>query len=158
MKKRIDWWDVYFSFVFVLLVFIAYRLVVLSGTPPRMVSIWDAFLMMLATFRLTRLVVYDSIMRWFRNFFEDGKPYTFLGTLKTLVNCPWCMGLWFAVVVSGAYFYAPFLWFFIFVLALSGAATFIQLITNFIGWSAEYKKRLAQNIPPKDETQGGTCG
>jgi len=141
MRRRIDWWDIYFFFFFIVLVYIAYRIVVLSGAPPRTVALWDAFLMMLATFRLTRLIVYDSITRWHRDFFEDSQPYTLTGTIKTLINCPWCMGLWFAVIVAGAYFYAPFLWFFIFVLALSGAATFVQLITNAIGWSAEYKKQ-----------------
>lgn len=143
MKKRIDWWDIYFSVFFILLVYIAFRIIVLSGTPPQSVSPWDAFLMMLATFRLTRLIVYDSITKWFRDFFEDAQPYSLTGTLKTLINCPWCMGLWFAAVVAAAYFYAPFLWFFIFVLALGGAATFVQLITNFIGWNAEYQKRKA---------------
>ncbi|MFQ5541000.1 MAG: DUF1360 domain-containing protein [Candidatus Paceibacteria bacterium] len=145
MQKRIDWWDVFFSLLFIFLVYLAYRILVSSGTTPQSVSMWDAFLMMLATFRLTRLIVYDSITRWFRDFFEDGKPYTFLGTLKTLINCPWCMGLWFAVVVAGAYFYAPFLWFFIFVLALSGAATFVQLGANWVGWSTEYQKRKVLN-------------
>ena len=140
MEKRIDWWNVIFSFIFIALAYGAYRLVWSLGSAPTSISIWDAFIMMLATFRLTRLVVYDAITRWFRDFFEDGKEYTLLGTIKTLVNCPWCIGLWFALVVSTAYFINPFLWFFIFILALGGAATFVQLLANMIGWNAEYRK------------------
>lgn len=157
-QKRIDWWNIYFTLFFILLVYIAYRIIVLSGTAPSSVSVWDAFIMTLATFRLTRLAVYDSITKWVRDLFEEGKPYTLVGTLKTLIHCPWCMGLWWAAVVAAAYFYAPFLWFFIFVLALGGAATLVQILANMIGWSAEYKKRMVQSIPPKDDVRGGTCG
>jgi len=126
---------------------------------PQYISVWDMTIMALATFRLTRLVVYDAITRWFRAFFDDAKEYTFFGTIKTLINCPWCVGLWFALVVTVAYFLSPFLWFFIFVLALGGVATFVQLVANLVGWSAEYKKRVVQGSATKDnEDRGGTCG
>lgn len=141
MKKRIDWWNIFFILFFIAIVYVAYELVTYSGVRPTSVSVWDAFLMTLATFRLTRLVVYDSITSWVRVFFEDGQPYTFSGTVKTLINCPWCTGLWFAAVVAAAYFVAPFTWFFIFILALGGAASTLQIAANALGWTAEYKKR-----------------
>lgn len=141
MKKRIDWWNIFFTLFFIGLVYFAFEFINWSGGTPRTVSVWDSVLMMLATFRLTRLVVYDSITKWIRNWFEDGEEYTFMGTLKTLINCPWCVGLWFASVVAAAYFAAPFTWFFIFILALGGAASFVQIIANGLGWNAEYKKR-----------------
>lgn len=140
MEKRIDWWNILFTAFFIVFVYAAFELAASSGVTPHSVSMWDAFLMMLATFRLTRLVVYDSITRWFRNFFVDAKEYTFLGTIKTLINCPWCIGLWFAVIVAAAYFVTPFAWFFIFILALGGAATLVQLSANLLGWNAEYRK------------------
>lgn len=148
MIQRIDWWNIFFTLFFIYIVYVAFEIATLSGVTPRSVSVWDAFLMMLATFRLTRLVVYDSITRWFRELFDDGKPYTLIGTIKTLVNCPWCIGLWFAVVVSAAYFAAPFSWFFIFILALGGAASTLQIIANGIGWNAEYRKRKTHDKYP----------
>ncbi len=139
--KRIDWWNLFFIVFYFGVVFAAYRVVVGSGADPRAVSGWDTLIMLLATFRLTRLVVYDKITRWVRDWFEDGAEYTLVGTIKTLINCPWCIGLWFAAVVSAAYFIAPFSWFFIFILALGGAASLLQIAANGLGWSAEYKKR-----------------
>lgn len=121
--------------------YVGYTLVVTRGGNPQYISVWDATIMALATFRLTRLVVYDAITRWVRDFFEDAKEFTFMGTVKTLINCPWCVGLWFALVVATAYFTSPFLWFFIFVLALAGVASFVQLTANLVGWSAEHRKR-----------------
>lgn len=140
MKKRIDWWSIFFSLFFVYLMYFGYRIVIVDGGVPQYISVWDATIMMLATFRLTRLVVYDSITKWLRDLFEDAETFTFLGTIKILVHCPWCMGLWFALVVATAYFTSPFLWFFIFVLALGGMASFIQVLANLVGWSAEHKK------------------
>lgn len=157
--SRIDWWNVFFTLFFIALTFLAYRILIETGSAPQEISLWDATIMALATFRLTRLVVYDAITKWFRLCFEHGEERTFVGTIKTLINCPWCMGLWFALVVATSYFIWPPLWFFIFVLALGGAATLMQLTANFTGWSAEYKKRMVQNITPKEgEHPGGTCG
>jgi len=158
MKIRIDWWNIFFTLFFVVLTFIAYRLIILTGSVPQNISLWDAVIMTLATFRLTRLVVYDAITRWFRACFVHGEEYTFVGTIKTLINCPWCMGLWFALIVATAYFIWPPLWFFIFILALGGAATLVQLLANGIGWNAEYKKRLVQGMPAVEDGKHGTCG
>lgn len=144
-KKRIDWWNLAFSLFFILLMYWGYTIVTTFDGVPRSVSVWDATLMTLATFRLTRLAVYDSITRWVRDFFDDAKEFTFFGTIKTLVNCPWCMALWFALIVATAYFTSPFLWFFIFVLALGGAASFIQIVANGVGWSAEHRKKKVLN-------------
>lgn len=141
MEKRIDWWNLIFIFIFVGLTYCAYRLVLGAGNVPQSVPLIDAVLMAFATFRLTRLATYDAITEWFRNFFADARPHTLFGTIKTLVNCPWCVGLWFALIVATAYFVWPLSWFFIFVLALGGVATLVQLLANLLGWSAEYKKQ-----------------
>lgn len=140
MKKRIDWWNLAFILFFIFLTYLAFELV-MERVAPSSVSLWDTTIMAFAAFRLTRLVVYDSITRWVRDLFEDGQEYTFIGTLKTLINCPWCVGLWFALVVSTAFFLAPYSWFVIYVIALGGAASLIQVLANLIGWSAEHKKR-----------------
>jgi hypothetical protein len=141
MKKQVDWWNLFFIFFYIAFVFATYQSIRSVGANPHAISPWDAFLMLLATFRLTRLVVYDNITRFIRDWFEDAREYTFRGTIRTLINCPWCAGLWFAAVVASAYFVAPFSWFFIFILALGGAASLLQVAANAIGWSAEYRKR-----------------
>lgn len=145
VRRRIDWWNLFFIFFFMYLMYLGFRLAEGVSGAITAISVWDTIIMALAIFRLTRLTVYDSITQWIRDLFEEGKPRTFLGTVKTLINCPWCTGLWFSLVVVVAYVTSPFLWFFIFVLALSGLATFIQLLANLVGWSAEYKKQQVRN-------------
>jgi hypothetical protein len=86
----------------------------LVSVPP-----FDALLMALATFRITRLVVYDKITRWFRELFvkrrvyeKDGKMWVeitphgggFFHTIYDLLQCPWCIGFWAALIVVFCYF------------------------------------------------------
>ena len=134
-------WNLVFSAFFVSLAFGG--LGVLSGIRglPQSVPFFDLILMILATFRLTRLVVYDSIFQFFRNWFLGRKAEGFLGTLGTLVNCPWCVGLWFALFVVFFYYLTPGAWFFILFLAIAGVASVLQVGANLIGWNAEAKKR-----------------
>lgn len=125
------------------------------GDFPHSVPIFDALLMAFAAFRITRLVVYDKIMRWFRELFvkrrefeRDGRtwveiephPRGFFATVHDLLGCPWCIGFWSALIIAFVYFMYPWAWFVIFFLALAGAGSLIQLAANAIGWKAENLK------------------
>ncbi len=154
--QRIDFWNIAFSLFFLFLMIVGYGMVLERGGAPTTISPWEAFILAMAAFRLTRLVVYDSITKWFRDLVEESTPRTFWGTVRTLVNCPWCCGLWFALVVSVAYFAWPQSWFFIFVLALGGAASVLQIAANLIGWNAEFKKRATLSGSERDV--GSKCG
>ena len=98
----------------------------LVSVPP-----FDALLMALATFRITRLIVYDKITRWFRELFADSREFTeggvtyveikpfgsgFRHTIHDLLECPWCIGIWSALVVVFFYFIYPWAWSIIFFL------------------------------------------
>ena len=125
------------------------------GTFPQTVSVFDAVLMSFAAFRITRLVVYDKITRWFRELFvkkelfeKDGTqwvklvPYEkgLMGTIHDLLGCPWCISFWSAIIIAFSYFMFSWAWFVIFFLALAGAGSLIQIIANAIGWRAENHK------------------
>lgn len=116
-----------------------------------MIGVFDFFILVLASFRLTRLFVYDKITQFVRDFFQrttlvDGvivrEKYGRgpLRTLSDLLDCPWCTGVWVALPVIFFYFYTPFAWYPLLLLAVTGFATFIQLSANAIGWTAENLK------------------
>ena len=140
-------WHTFFLVFYVALAWAAYAwlssLELLGGWIP----LSDAALITLAIFRLVRLASYDVITQFVRDWFAGADPASLRGTLATLVNCPWCTGLWFSLIIVFAYFLTPIAWYAIVVLALSAAASFLQLLANLIGWSAEVKKKEAQSIP-----------
>lgn len=114
-------------------------------------TLFDLMLITLASWRLIRLFVYDNMMRWLREQFYDvkkvGKGYTLekpktgpRRTLADLFSCPWCFGVWSGASVTFFYLLSPYAYFFVVFLAVSAVATFLQLLTNVIGWQAEKLK------------------
>lgn len=136
---------------FILSVLLAYALYKIKGGLPREIKLFDFILIILASFRMTRLFVYDKVMEFFRNLFarfvdikvlEDDVrintvnfPYGIRRTVRDLLYCPWCTNVWMSLILGFFYFLSPLSWFFIFIIAISGAGTFIQIITNKVEFS-----------------------
>jgi len=146
-------WNVVASVIFV--VALIFALIVIRQTQgglPTSVPLFDALLMTLAAFRITRLMVYDKITRFFREWFVqkqveeiNGTPVVVLtpvtqgmrGTIHDLLGCPWCVGIWSALVVVFCYFVFAWSWLVILVLAVAGLSSLVQITANMIGWQAE---------------------
>jgi hypothetical protein len=141
---KFHFWNIVFSFFFIALVVSGYLYLAGAGRLVSSVSLADFILMALATQRLIRLFSRDIITDFIRQWFVGADPRSFKGTLGALINCPWCSGLWFATLIVFCYFATPIAWYAILVLALSSVASFIHIFANFVGWSAEAKKREAQ--------------
>lgn len=142
-------WNFVFSVFFLILVIMGS---IILETESRIVldelSTIDFVLMTLATWRLTRLFVYDNITKFIREQFLDvvkaGKGYTLekpkVGprrTMADLFSCPWCIGVWAAATVIFFYLVTPYATYPIMLLALSAVATFLQLLSNLVGHKAE---------------------
>ena len=146
-------WNFAFSVFFVVLVVMATIIIdTESYKDPMSLTVFDFVLMTLATFRLTRLFVYDAVTKWFREQFWDAKKvrggYVLekpkggpRRTLADLLSCPWCFGVWMAAVVTFFYLTSPWAYFLVLFLAIAGVATFMQLTANLIGHKAEQAKR-----------------
>jgi len=125
-------WNFAYSALFVLLV--AFSLLYLKslGQLPNKITAFNFVLLSLATFRLVRLFVYDSVTNFIRDHFAKytrgpGK------TVANLLDCPWCTGVWMALAVAFFYFLTPLAWYPLFILAIAGTATFIQITILKIG-------------------------
>tara|TARA_B100000745_G_scaffold289540_3_gene227741 strand:+ start:183 stop:668 length:486 start_codon:yes stop_codon:yes gene_type:complete len=112
-------------------------------------DLFDIVIIALASQRLIRLFVYDSMTKFFREQFYDAKV-TKAGkvtlhkpktgprrTLCELVNCSWSFGLWATTMVTFFYLLTPLAFVPVLILALSAVATWLQLFSSMIGWKAE---------------------
>jgi len=142
---RFHFWYTALSLFFAALATWAYVWLDSRGLLIPWVPIGDFILMALAVMRLVRLFTYDVITEFIRNWFVGAAPHSLRASLGELINCPWCLGLWWALVVGFFYFATPIAWYGILVLALASIASFLQVLANLIGWSAELKKREAQS-------------
>jgi len=113
----------------------------------------DYVLITLASWRLTRLFVYDAVTKFFREQFWDvkkvgrgfalEKPKTGpRRTLADLLSCPWCFGIWATATVSFFYIWTEWFVFPTIILAMSGVVTFLQLLANLVGHRAEQLKNM----------------
>lgn len=138
-------WSLFFSVFFLALVAMGIQWLVAGGLLT-WVTPWEFILLALAIFRLIRLATYDHITAFVRDWLKTAEPNTFFGTLSQLVNCPWCIGLWFSFLVVFAYFATPYSWPVVLLLALASVASFFQILTNLIGWHAEGKKKEVEKM------------
>jgi hypothetical protein len=149
-------WNFVFSVFFIILIVLgAIILETESRIPLTELAVVDYVLITLATWRLVRLFVHDIITRFFREQFWDvvkvGRGYRLekpkagpRRTLADLLSCPWCMGVWMAATVTFFYLLTPYMIFPTIFLAISAVATFLQLLSNLVGYKAELLKNEAE--------------
>lgn len=135
-----NFWNIWFTVFFLFLAILLTAWLDTLQKLPSDIRFFDSLLIALAVFRLTRLTVYDAITSYIREWFSHSGENTCCGTIHVLITCPWCIGLWYALLVTFFFFATPYAWFPIFFLAVAGSATFLQLLANLIGWHAEGKK------------------
>lgn len=109
------------------------------------ISFQELVLLALASFRLTRLFVYDKITGFIRNLFiiereeldENGEKAIYLiprdgkfrGFFGELLSCYWCTGMWSSIVICVLYFVVPaFMVPIVIILAVAGLAAIVESI------------------------------
>lgn len=151
-------WNIVFLTVFLVLGIFALETLYEAELIRYGILTWsDVILLSLATFRLTRLFVYDAIMKFFREMFFDAemmngevvltKPIRGpRRTVADLLTCPWCVGMWMAASITFFYILTPWAYLPSVVLAIAGIGSMLQVIANAIGWKAEGLKRDVERL------------
>ncbi len=105
----------------------------------------ELFLLILASFRLTRLIVFDQITEFIRGIFleevkeqnKDGQIEVYIvpksGKIRRffgeLISCYWCTGVWVAIFLTILYYFFPSICEpFVLVFAIAGAASLIEAV------------------------------
>lgn len=159
MKDDQGLWHFVFSLIFIAQLFGAMYVLWEMGKMPTQIPLFDFAIIVLATYRLARLFVYDKITEFVRDWFmvktivvDDfgtgvivrQKPVSGpRRTIADLLTCPWCFTIWAGLAVLFFYFLTPLAWFPILLLAVSGVGTFVMLLSNLVGWRAEELKQSA---------------
>jgi len=166
-KEDQNFWDFLFSSIFITLLGLsAAQIYFTRGSLPTSIPLFDALIVALAVFRLVRLLSYDKVMRFGRECLMqkkelevNGAPFIELTpfsrgmrrTLYDLIQCPWCLGVWMALLVTFLYFEYPWAWYVILILAAAGVGSLIQIFANLMGWRAELDKMEEQEMAKKEQ-------
>lgn len=103
------------------------------------ISTFDITILSLATYRMVRLVSYDKIFAFVRNWFLDEKDGKFVKppggprrTIAEIIECMWCTGLWAALGVTVVYFALPAGRLFVIILAVAAVGSFLQNFSQMV--------------------------
>ncbi|MCT8140377.1 DUF1360 domain-containing protein [Anaerobacillus sp. CMMVII] len=105
------------------------------------------FLLSLASFRITRLIVFDTITFFLRKPFhemieetdEEGKVVTYLHIkgegikfwIGELLSCYWCVGVWASIFLVVMYSLFPVvIGYVVLILAIAGIASLIEMVAS----------------------------
>lgn len=150
-RNSLYFWNIIATIVFVVVAVKAVDIVGIEAVRTiSHISPYHFLLVSLATFRMTRLLVADHITQWLRDlcmksvtvndpmtgavFVRCEKPTKGLRRLiSDLLGCPWCVGVWVAMVAIVLYYMAvtelfSISWIIILVFAIAGAGELIYAV------------------------------
>ena len=110
------------------------------------IKLLDLFLIMVSTYRLTRIMVFDKIFKIFRDFIKSRSRLYLFNVLREIITCPWCAGVWAALMIVAMYYFMPYGILVIYLLAISGVASFFVVFVNNIGLSTEKRQHKVAEL------------
>jgi hypothetical protein len=142
-------WNFTSLFLFFALVAVTGYFLEAGNIDIRDISTTDLIILILAVYRVTRVVVFEKIFKYFRDFVKANNRVYFMLTLQSIITCPWCAGVWIALVMTVFFFLVPYGVLLVYIMAISGVASFLVMASNYLGLSV-YDKEDKRNKRPKD--------
>jgi hypothetical protein len=150
-RKHQAWnfWSAFFFFGAVVLVGYLFRQ---KGINLEIISFKEALVIVLASYRMTRILVFEKIFKYLRDVFKRREDLYLIGTLSSIITCPWCAGVWVTLLIFVFYYLVPFGVVLVYVLALSGVASMVILLSNLLHMWTEQKQRIhtREKVPHRD--------
>ncbi len=116
------------------------------------ISVWEWIILALATFRLTRMILYDRVFKFLRDWIKPFSRYGLILSLRSLFTCPWCAGVWVALIIFVLYRLVPYGDVFVYLLSIAAVGTLIQLVSGLMSLTIEKKEMdMHQNNSPGNE-------
>ena len=141
----------FFNFLSTLIYLIAvglsvYLLRIIHFTAEK-ISVFDLVVISLATFRLARMVVYEKVFGLIRYGVAQFLKYPFFRSLNNLITCPWCTGIWSALLLFDIYYLVPFGSYLIYFLAIAAIASPLVVLSNNLTVRNDILKKQRDNQP-----------
>jgi len=143
-ERKHQAWNFWSAFVFFGLVVLVGYLLGKKGVNIEEMTFKEALLIILASYRMTRILVFEKIFKYFRDVLKNREDLYLIGTLSSIITCPWCAGVWVTLVIIVFYYLVPFGVVLVYVLALAGVASVLILLSNLLHMWTDRKQRIHQ--------------
>ena len=141
-ERKHQAWNFWSAFVFFGLVVLFGYLFEKKGIKIEDITVKEAIVIILASYRMTRILVFEKIFKYFRDSLKRREDLYLIGTLSSIITCPWCAGVWVTLVIIIFYYLVPYGILLDYVLALSGLASLMILYSNMMQMRADRKQRI----------------
>lgn len=121
------------------------------GIDIKEITLKESIVIILAIYRLSRIIVFEQIFRFLRNSLKRHRDLYLIGTIYSIVTCPWCTGVWVTLIILVFYYIIPYGDLMTYVLALSGVASILILYSNLTHMWAEKKQRIHRKDKKGDD-------
>ncbi len=130
-KKDQHFWHFITSLIYGAIFLLMLTALSFNGKIPHSIPTFDFFMLTLATFRITRLLVHDLVLDFVRDQFAGATGGLKL-SMHDLLDCPWCTGAWVALFVGFAYFTTTLAWPVILIMAVAGFGTLLTILASLM--------------------------
>lgn len=141
-ERKQQAWNFWSVFVFLCAVATVGYFLDKKGIDIRDLSLKEAVLVILASYRMTRILVFEKIFKYLRDVLRRRQNVYVIGTLHSIVTCPWCAGVWVTLIIIVFYFLVPYGALLVYVLALAGLASMVILTSNLLHMYTERRQRI----------------
>jgi hypothetical protein len=131
LKNEQHLWHLVTASMFGIVTVLMISFLISRGKVPSSIPLFDFFMLTLATFRVTRLLVHDVVLDFVRDLFANATGGLAL-SMHDLLDCPWCTGTWVALFLGFAYFATSLAWSFLLVMAVSGFGTLLTIFASLM--------------------------
>ena len=141
-ERKHQAWNFWSAFAFFGLVVLVGYLLEKKGINIEEVTLKESIVIILASYRMTRILVFEQIFKYFRDVLKKREDLYLIGTLYSIITCPWCAGVWVTLTIIVFYYIVPFGNLLAYVLALAGIASIVILYSNMMHMKTEHKQRI----------------
>jgi len=143
-ERKHQAWNFWSVFVFFGAIVLVGHFLKREGVDIRDLTMKEAVLVILASYRMTRILVFEKIFKYFRDAMKKRHDLYIIGTINSMITCPWCAGVWVTLIIVVFYFLIPYGDLLVYVLALAGLASMVILISNLLHMYTERRQRIHQ--------------
>jgi len=143
-EKKHQAWNFWSAFVFLSAVVLVGYLLGKKGVDIEEMTLKEAVLIILASYRMTRILVFEKIFKYFRDVLKNRQNLYVIGTIHSMITCPWCAGVWVTLIIILLYYLIPFGVLLVYLLALAGLASMLILVSNLLHMYTERRQRMHQ--------------
>ena len=141
-ERKHQSWNFWSAFVFFGAVVLVGYLLEKKGVEIEEITLKEAIVIILASYRMTRILVFEKIFKYFRDVLKERENIYVIRTLSSIITCPWCAGVWVTLTIIVFYYLVPYGNLLAYVLAMAGIVSIVILYSNMVHMRTERKQRI----------------